>query len=123
VNGGVAPYGYRVKKVTDDGGRVHFTYEPGDEAEVAIIREIFAAWPRPAQGAKVIAAALNARGVRASGRRSTGTRSPPVGNILTNPVYVGDLVWMKTKKKGRTGRVVTGSRSGRVVHEERPPRR
>lgn len=104
VNGGVAPYGYRVKKVTDEGGRVHNTYEPGDEAEVAIIREIFA-MADAGQGAKVIAAALNARGVR--GPASKHWNQSAIGNILTNPVYVGDLVWMKTKKKGRTGRVVT----------------
>jgi site-specific DNA recombinase len=119
VNGGFAPYAYRRVKITDAGGREHFTYVLGDDDHVAIVREIFQLCTEEGLGSKVIAQRLNGRGVLAPG--GGHWRASTVGHILENPVYVGDLEWMKTKKKGRTGRTRTAADERVVVRNAHPP--
>ena len=118
VNGGTAPFGYRRVKVTDEGGRERWTYEIGDEDEVKLVREIFEMAVEEGLGGKTIAARLNKRGV--PGPKGPRWNSSTVHHILNNEVYVGDLVWMKTKKKGRIGREVTDVEERVIVRDAVP---
>lgn len=118
VNGGTAPYAYARHRVTDDAGREHWTYVLGDEEHVAIVREIFEMATEEGLGGKVIAARLNTRGVPAPS--APHWNQSTVLHILNNPVYVGDLVWMKSKKKGRTGRTRTTPEEQVVVRDAHP---
>ncbi len=105
VNGGPVPYGYKLVKIADARGREHNALGLGDEDEIATVREIFDMNTHQGMGALSIANALNARKVPGpKGRRWT---RPTVWFILSNRVYVGDLVWGKTKKVGRDGRAPT----------------
>ena len=118
VNGGATPYGYARKQVTDAGGREHWTYELGDDAEVQVVRDIFRLSVEEAMGGRSIAAHLNTRGIPSPNGRQWNLSG--VHNILNNPVYMGDLVWMKTRKKGRTGRVSTDEDERIVVQDAFP---
>lgn len=100
-NGGRTPYGYRVEKVMV-GGREHRTLVPGPEEEVAVVREIFDLAVSHRLGAKRIANALNSKGVPAP--RSKHWNGSSIDAMLNNRVYVGDQVWMKSRKVGRDGR-------------------
>lgn len=105
VNGGPPPYGYRRREVVDDAGRSHFTYELGPPDEVEIVRDIFRMATLEGKGGRGIAESLNDRGVAAPGGGKW--KSSGVHNVLNNQTYVGDLVWFKSKKHGRTGRATT----------------
>ena len=117
-NGGVAPYGYRRVRVTDDQGREHVTLELGPEDEVKVVKEIFTLATEQGMGGKGIAAELNARGVPAPSAKHWNASS--VNHMLRNRTYCGDLVWMKTKKKGRSGRVATEDDEQIVVPDAHP---
>ena len=117
-NGGVAPYGYRRVRVTDEQGREHITLELGDEAEVKVVREIFELATEHGMGGKGIAAELNARGVRAPSSKHWNAST--VNNMLRSRTYCGDLVWMKSKKKGRSGRVATDEDEQIIVPDAHP---
>lgn len=101
-NGGKVPYAYRSIRVKDAAGREHQRLVPGDDASVAIVREIFSLAAEHGKGCRHIAGLLNARGVPSPAGAAWSPAS--VNFILRNPVYVGDSVWYKTKKAGRTGR-------------------
>jgi site-specific DNA recombinase len=118
VNGGFTPFGYRREKVTDAGGREHWTWALGKDDDVALVREIFTLATDHGRGAKSIAAELNERGLLSP----TGTTWSPssVSAILCNPVYVGDVVWMKSKKKGRTGRAKAADDERVVMRDAHP---
>ncbi len=101
-NGGKVPYGYQTIRVKDAAGREHQRLSPGEDAQIGVVREIFELAVSHGRGCRHIAGLLNARGVPSP---SGGTWSPASVNfILRNPVYVGDSVWYKTKKAGRTAR-------------------
>lgn len=117
-NGGIAPYGYRRVRVTDDQGREHVTLELGAEEEVKVVREIFELATENGMGGKGIAAELNARGVPAPSAKHWNAST--INIMLRNRVYCGDLVWMKTKKKGRSGRVATDEDEQIVVPDAHP---
>ena len=100
-NGGSTPFGYKVVKV-QQGAREYSRLEPGDDSEIALIREIFELAAEQGKGCRAIAVILNHRKVPSPGG---GTWSPGrIGSILNNPVYAGDSVWRRSKKRGRTGR-------------------
>lgn len=105
INGGKVPFGYKLAQVTDAKGRERNVLALGDDDEIATVREIFDMAVNQNMGAKAIANALNSRGVRGPLGRQWG--KPTVWFILTNEVYMGDLVWGKTKKVGRDGRAPT----------------
>ena len=101
VNGGRIPYGYRLERVAV-GGREHGKLVPGPEDEVAVVREIFDLAGTHGMGSKRIANALNTKGYTAP--RSRHWNASTVDAVLNNRVYVGDLVWFKSRKVGRDGR-------------------
>ena len=105
VNGGRTPFGYRLERVTDAGGRTHGRLVPGPEAEVAVVREIFDLAVNQGLGSKRIANTLNKRGI--PGPISAHWNCSTLDTMLNNRVYVGDQVWFKTRKVGRDGRART----------------
>ena len=103
-NGGAVPYGYRVTRVKQ-GGREYGRLEPAGDEQTAIVREIFQLAVEQGKGCRTIAVLLNERKVPSA----TGIAWSPnsVHTILSNPVYAGDSVWFKSKKRGRNGRQST----------------
>lgn len=107
VPGGKVPYGY-VKVVTDSAGdertilrttkhrklkEERVRWEPGDEAEVKTVRRIFELYVGGRGGFSEIASQLNTdrRPAPTGGKWVSGT----IRDILTNPLYIGDLIWNK----------------------------
>jgi site-specific DNA recombinase len=118
VNGGRIPFGYRVEKVTDKYGREHGVLAFSNEQDVAVVREIFDLATTGGMGCKAIANALNARGAAAPrGRHWSGAT---IDHILNNRVYVGDSVWFKSRKQGRSGRQRTAQEERIVVPDAHP---
>ena len=113
-NGGRIPYGYRLTKVAV-GGREHRKLVPGPDEEVAVIREIFELAVNHRLGSKRIANALNSKGTQAP--RSRHWNGSTIDAILNNRVYVGDQVWLKSRKVGRDGRRRTAE-DERIVTED-----
>ncbi len=118
-NGGRAPYGYRMERVSDSGGREHSRLVPGTEEKVAIVREIFEWAANRGLGAKKIANRLNSRGIPAP--MSKHWNASTVTLMLNNRVYVGDRVWGKSRKKGRNGRTQTPEDERIVVKDAHQP--
>ncbi len=118
VNGGAVPYGYERRKVVDGNGPEHITWALGDDAEVAVVREIFRLADEEGLGNRCIAAALNRRGVPAPGRERWGPST--VWFVLKNQVYAGDIVWFKSRRKGRTGRTKTAPEEQVVQRDAHP---
>ena len=116
-NGGRTPYGYQLDKVIV-GGREHGRLVPGPDDQVATVREIFRLATEEGMGTSSIANDLNRRGVRAA--RSRHWNKASVHWILTNRVYVGDQVWNRTRKVGRTGRAINDE-SKWIIHENAHP--
>ena len=113
-NGGRTPYGYALERVTEN-GRERGRLVPGPPEQVAVLREMFDLAVHQGYGLKRIANLLNARGVAAPRRKHWNAST--VGSILDNPVYVGDIVWFKSKKAGRTGRARTDE-GEQIVHQD-----
>ncbi len=113
-NGGRTPYGYLLERV-DEKGRERGRLVPGPEEHVAIVREMFDLSVHHGYGGRRIANLLNGRKVPAPTR--THWNASTVNNILENPVYAGDIVWMKSQKAGRTGRVATAE-DERIIHRD-----
>ncbi len=113
-NGGRTPYGYALERVTEN-GRERGRLVPGPPEQVAVLREMFDLAVHQGYGLKRIANLLNARGVAAPRRKHWNAST--VGSILDNPVYVGDIVWFKSKKAGRTGRARTDE-AEQIVHQD-----
>jgi len=121
--GGPPPYGYR-RAARQAAGTVCIL-EPGrwkakgervtlvvEAVEVAVVREIFAAYVHQGWGLAAIAHRLNDRGVAApASARRHGTPAwtkNTIWAILRNPIYRGRLVYAKT------GYAEIGKRSGKV---------
>jgi site-specific DNA recombinase len=105
VSGG-AVFGYRNVAVLDEGGwRSHVVREIRDD-EAAIVRRIFE-MVASGDGQKKIAMALNVDGARAPRPRPGRHRSwapSSVRAILFNPLYKGEVVWGRRKKRDSWGR-------------------
>jgi hypothetical protein len=105
-NGGKAPYGYAVR-----GGRL----VPGDPAEVAVLRELFARYAAGRDSLRELARDLNRRGVPSP----CGCRwhYNVIRKILRSRLYLGELVWNR-RHEGRyfgvaAGEVTAEARAGR----------
>ena len=118
VNGGFVPYGYKRAAVLDAAGREHFSYALGDNEHVQVVRDIFAMATDEGLGLKAIAGRLNSRGVPAP--RTAKWSSSTLNALVNNPVYMGDIVWMKSKKKGRRGRAQTDEDERIVARDAHP---
>jgi DNA invertase Pin-like site-specific DNA recombinase len=113
-NGGRTPYGYVLERV-DENGRERGRLVPGPPEHVAVVREMFDLAVQQGYGLKRVANLLNTRGVPAPRRKHWNAST--IGNILDNPVYAGDIVWLKSKKAGRTGRTRTDE-GEQIVHQD-----
>src|SRR2546426_11270720 len=103
---GGAVFGYRNVPVFDDGGRRSHVIREVRDDEAAIVRRIFQ-MAASGDGQKKIAMALNAEGTRAPRPRPGRHRSwapSSVRAILFNPLYKGEVVWGRTKKRDAWGR-------------------
>ena len=130
VSGG-AVFGYRNVPVLDEVGRRSHVVREIRNDEAAIVRRIFE-MVASGDGQKKIAMALNAEGTRAPRPRPGRHRSwapSSVRAILFNPLYKGEVVWGRTKKRDSWGRrkqrdrpanewVVTKVEHLRVVSDE-----
>lgn len=107
-----APFGYRREVETSSDGAVVGTRWQVDEAEAAIVREMFA-MRRGGRSYRSIAAWLNRRGVPTPRAARKGHRAfwrqSTVHRLLANPIYVGKFVWQgssacraKARRSGRT---------------------
>jgi DNA invertase Pin-like site-specific DNA recombinase len=96
-NGGRAPYGYRVQKHADAGGRERLKLVLGPDDEVATVREMFRLAIDEEFGVKRIARVLNERGIPSPLQVTWAPGS--VGVVLSNPVYAGKTVWNKKSHK------------------------
>ncbi|SDZ27091.1 Site-specific DNA recombinase [Proteiniborus ethanoligenes] len=92
-NGGVAPYGYRLSKVSTTDGGVKTILVLGPEEEVNIVKRIFHMYVYEGHGAKKIASILNEESIPSA----TGGKWPytSIHTILHNEVYMGDMIWNK----------------------------
>ena len=118
-NGGRVPYGYRLERVGNNGGREHSRLVPGPEDEVAVVRDIFDMAANSGMGGKRITNELNSRGLPAPASRHWN--SSTVDSILNNRAYVGDRVWMRSRKKGRDGRSQTPEKDWIVAENAHEP--
>jgi DNA invertase Pin-like site-specific DNA recombinase len=108
---GAAPYGYRVvRQLGPDGEVVRGLREP-DPAEAGVVRRIFEDYAA-GRSPRAIAKGLNEEGVPGPGGgpwfASTIRGRPARGcGLLRNPVYIGRLVWnrSRTLKDPVTGRI------------------
>ena len=119
VPGGTVPYGY-AKVVTDSAGQERrilrttkhrklseerVRWVPGDPEEIEVVRRIFELYSSGAGGYSAVARALNDEGKPSprGGRWVNGT----IRDMLTNPIYAGDLIWNR-ESSSRFFRVVEG---------------
>ncbi len=119
-NGGRVPYGYRLERVPDAGGREHSRLVVGPDAEVEAIRTMFDLAVNGGLGCKSVANEMNRRKVPAPRSRHWNTST--VAAILGNRVYVGDQVWNKRGKDKKLNPesdwiVVEGTHEGLVDRE------
>lgn len=100
-SGGIS-YGYRVKKHCDSDGEIIRGDREIDEAEAEIIRRIYREYGNENKSPKAIAAQLNKEGIPCSSGRTWG-QSTINGNrkrgtgILNNELYIGKLVWNRSR--------------------------
>ena len=118
-NGGRTPYGYRLERFAEDGGREHSRLVPGPEEEVAVIRRIFDMAANQGIGGKRVAFTLNQEGVPAP--RSRHWNASTVNHMLDNRAYVGDRVWLKRRKAGHGDRVVNPEDEQIIVENAHEP--
>ena len=119
VNGGRPPYGYRIQRVANGNGREHSVYVPGPDEEVAVVRELFDLAANQSYGSRRLANMLNERGLKTS--RGCKWTSNAVSRVLSNPVYIGDLVWFASRRVGRDGRAATDEDEKIVVPNAHEP--
>ncbi len=108
-NGAMAPYGYarllldendipitvleKGKRKYQSNHRVKLT--PGNPDEIEIVKRIFDCYSCRGMGGKSIVNMLNEEGIPSATGKQWGTSI--VHRILSNPVYIGTIVWGKTK--------------------------
>ena len=109
--GGPPPYGLRRILLDEDRNRVQIlkqgqrksiqnqrvTLEPGDEAEIAVIRKIFRSFVKKRQLPKDIAKALNSEQISSPNNKKWVSSS--IISILNNELYIGTMVYNKTAQK------------------------
>jgi DNA invertase Pin-like site-specific DNA recombinase len=90
-NGGIAPYAYKLSKVTESTGNTKTILVPGDEKEVATVKRIFHMYVYEGYGYKKIASILNEEGIPSA----TGIlwSYSSVHDVLHNEVYIGNKIW------------------------------
>jgi site-specific DNA recombinase len=115
-----APYGYRYVKKTDQAD----AYYQVDEAEAAIVRQLFAAYTQDGRSMSELARWFTARQVptRHGGRWDPAT----IRKMLRNPAYIGRAGFGKTAPRARRQIRRRVSRDGRLpvrdqARRERPP--
>lgn len=128
---GGAVFGYEnVPMAADDGKRSHVVRRVRED-DAAVVRRIFE-MAAAGMGLRKIATALNNEGIRSPGFRHDRSRSwvsSTVRSIIFSPLYKGDLVWGRTRKRDRWGRrktsaqapsewVVTHGEDVRIVSDE-----
>ena len=118
-NGGRTPYGYRLERFAEAGGREHSRLVPGPEEEVAVIRRIFDMAANQGIGGKRVAFTLNQEGVPAP--RSRHWNASTVNHMLDNRAYVGDRVWLKHRKAGHGERVANPEDEQIIVENAHEP--
>ena len=104
VTGG-ACFGYRNVEVVGVDGRRSHVVQQVDQAEAAIVREVFEL-RESGLGQKAIAKRLNAEGARAPRAqqgRVQGWCPSSVGEVLFRDRYRGLIVWNRTRKRDRWG--------------------
>ncbi len=117
-NGGRTPYGYVIERVVDEGGREHKRLALGPQEEVETVRLMFELAVHQGMGGRSLANELNRRGIPAP--RAKHWNSSTVKSLLNNPVYVGDVVWGRSRKQGRAGRRRTEADEQIVVRDAHP---
>ena len=117
-NGGRVPYGYKLESF-QDGERKRSRLVPGDPEHVATVRLMFDWSVNQNMGVKAIANRLNLMEV--PGPRGPRWSAASINFMLKNPVYVGDKIWGKTKKKGRNGREKASDDERIVARNVHPP--
>jgi site-specific DNA recombinase len=95
-------FGYDNVEVADAGGRRLHVVRRVNEEQAAVVRRIFALCAE-GQGFTRIAKALNEDGVTPP-RRASGWAPTAVREILLRPIYRGELVWNRQRKRDRWGR-------------------
>src|SRR5437899_2330457 len=128
---GGAVFGYRNVPVLGEGGQRSHVLREVREDEAAAVRRIFR-MAAHSVGLRTIARTLNAEGVRSPrarpGRHHSWAPSS-VRTVLFNPLYKGEVVWGRTKKRDAWGRkkesdrpanewVVTSVEHLRIVSDE-----
>jgi len=117
-NGGRTPYGYVIEKLDGAHGREHGRLALGPPEEVETVRLIFDLAVNQGMGGRTLANELNRRGIPAP--RTKHWNASTVKSLLYNPVYVGDIVWGKSKKQGRDGRRRVAEEERTVVRDAHP---
>lgn len=90
-NGGRAPYGYRLSRITDKGGVTKTVYVLGPESEASTVKRIFNHYVYDGFGYSKIAVLLNSENIPTYyGQKWT---AGSIRTILNNEAYTGNLVW------------------------------
>lgn len=112
-----APYGYRYVRKSEYAD----AYFEVDEAEAAIVGEIFRGYTQDGHSTAELARRLTKRGVATRNGRARWSAST-IWGMLRNPAYRGEAAFGKTKSSERYGKAtrVTRARGGR--HSTRPSR-
>lgn len=101
--GNIAPFGYDRKKLENSKGFSLII----NEQEAFIVREIFRLYVFENNTINSVARQLNAMNLKP--RISSEWSISSVKDILSNPTYIGKIVWnrRKEKKSTRNGKVIT----------------
>jgi DNA invertase Pin-like site-specific DNA recombinase len=92
-NGGYAPYGYRLSKVTELNGNSKTILVPGPDDEVATVKRIFHSYVYDGYGYKKIASMLNEDNIPSPSGEQWSYSS--IHSILHNEAYIGNKIWNK----------------------------
>lgn len=106
-------FGYRNAPITDASGQRLRVERQIDEAEAAVVRDIYQRCAR-GEGIVTIAKALNAVGApapRAQQDRPRAWAPSSVREVLHRELYAGVIVWNKTKKRNPWGRAERSARA------------
>lgn len=94
-NGGVPPFGYKAKKVSDDKGNEKTVFEP-DPVNVPYVQELYTRYAQ-GEGLQRIADDFNTRGIKPL--RSDTWQKSSLFSILRNLTYTGCRVWNREENK------------------------